>query len=101
MLFRSVSQSRYDALVFIRSSKEPSRLQVTKPSLIKRDKDSISWTRLGYYDDPDFDWWELEKEKPTEKEVPNQGKGYGNFFNSMQQDYLKLKDALEDEGWKM
>ena len=92
---------RDDALVFIRSSKEPSRLQVTKPSLIKKDKDSISWTRLGYYDDPDFDWWELEKEKPTEKEVPNQGKGYGNFFKSMQHDYLKLKDALEDEGWKM
>jgi len=90
-----------DALVFIRSSREPNRLQITKPSLIKKDKDSISWTRLGYYDDPDFDWWELEKEKPEEKEVPNQGKGYGNFFKSMQDDYLKLKNALEDEGWKM
>lgn len=94
---------RDDALVFIRSSKEPDRLQVTKPKLIDRDekRGTISWTRLGYYDDPQFDWWELEKEKPKEKEVPNQGKGYGNFFKNMQQDYLKLRDALEDEGWKM
>jgi hypothetical protein len=92
---------RDDALVFIRSSREPDRLQVTKPNLITRDKGTISWTRLGYYDDPNFDWWELEREKPSEKAVPNQGKGFGNFFKSMQDDYLKLKNALEDEGWKL
>jgi hypothetical protein len=89
-----------DALVFIRSSAEPNRLQVTKPSLIKKDKNTISWIRLGYYDDPNFDWWELDKEKPKEMEVPNQGKGYVDFFKSIEQNYLKLKNALE-KGWEM
>lgn len=92
---------RKDALVFVRSSREPGRLQITKPNLITKDKDKISWTRIGYYDDPNFDWWELEDDKPDEKQVPNQGRGFKNFFQSMQDDYLDLKKALEDDGWKL
>jgi len=95
------SEYRDDALVFIRSSRTPDRLQVTRPKLmIKNDDGSISWTKLGFYDDPDFDYWELDKEKPNEKEVPNQGRGYKDYFKSIGDNVNKLKDALED-GWKL
>lgn len=92
---------RKDALTFIRSSRSPGRLQVTRPSLIKKEDDgSISWTRLGFYDDPDFDYWELDKDKPSEKEIPFGGKGYKSYFNSIRDDYIKLKDALDDNDIK-
>ena len=88
---------RDDTLVFVRGSSNPNRLQITRPSLMKKDKDgsTISWTRLGYYDDPDFDYWELDKEKEKEKEVPFGGKGYNSYLSSMRDDYLKIKDALD------
>ncbi len=82
-----------DALVFIRSNKKD-RLSITKPSLMKTDdKGTITWTPLGYYDDPDFDWWELDKEKPQEKEAPEHG--YKDYFQSMQDNVKKLQDELD------
>ena len=89
---------RDDTLVFIRSSKEPNRLQVTKPRLLKKQDDgTTTWTRLGYYDDPEFDYWELDKKKPEEKEIPNQGRGYKDFFSSIEDNVKKLTDALNDK----
>ena len=81
-----------DALVFIRNQK--GRLGVTKPSLMKTDdKGTISFNVLGYYDDPNFDWWELDKEKPQEKMAPEHG--YKDYFKSMQDNVKKLQDALD------
>ena len=57
------------------------------------DKGTITWTPLGYYDDPDFDWWELDKEKPQEKEAPEHG--YKDYFQSMQDNVKKLQDELD------
>lgn len=87
---------RDDALVFIRSSRNPDRLQVTKPKLMtKNDDGTIQWKSLGFYDDPEFDYWNLDKEKTEEKEIPNQGKGYKNYFKSISDNVNKLKDAFE------
>ena len=84
-----------DALVFVRSDKEPNRLQVTRPSLIKKlDDGRITWTRLGYYDDPNFDYWELDKEKTQDKRAPEHG--YKDYFQSIQDDVKKLRDAIDD-----
>jgi hypothetical protein len=88
---------RDDALVFIRSSNEPDRLQVTRPSLINKDKEGLSWRRLGYYDDDNFDYWELNKKPTVDKEIPNGGNGYKNYFDSVNDNVAKLKAALEIE----
>lgn len=86
---------RKDALVFIRSSKEPNRLQITRPSLMSRNRDNrVSWTRLGYYDDPSFNYWELDKETPGEKKVPDVK--YTDYFQSISDNVKKLRDALDD-----
>jgi len=86
-----------DALVFLRSSSDPSRLQITRPSLINRDEDNgtIRWTRLGYYDDPNFDWWELDKEKTKDKLAPNYG--YKDYFQSISDDVKMLTKSLNDK----
>jgi hypothetical protein len=85
-----------DALIFIRGSKSD-RLMVTKPSLISEpdEKGAITFTKLGYYDDPDFDWWELDKEKPKEKEVPSGG--YKDLFASIGGNVKDLMKALDKD----
>ena len=81
-----------DALVFVRNQKD--RLGITKPSLMKTDdKGNIKFDVLGYYDDPEFDWWELDKEKPKEKMAPEHG--YKDYFKSMQDDVEKLQSELD------
>jgi len=93
-----------DALIFIRGSKSD-RLMVTKPSLISKsdDKGTITFTGLGYYDDPDFDYWDLDKENPKEKEVPSGG--YKDLFASIGgnvQDLMKALDKDDDlKGFKL
>ena len=64
------------------------------------DDGSIQWRSLGFYDDPKFDYWNLDKEETEEKEIPNQGRGYKDYFKSIGDNVNKLKDALED-GWKL
>lgn len=94
-----------DALIFIRGSKNPDRLMVTKPSLISEpdEKGAITFTGLGYYDDPDFDYWDLDKENPKEKEVPSGG--YKDLFASIGgnvQDLMKALDKDDDlKGFKL
>lgn len=91
-----------DALVFIRGTSDENRLQVTKPDMIKDvENDGKTWTRLGYYDDPNFDYWDLDKEKRVEKEVPNNGNGFPDFYQSMQNSIDKLHDALENTDFKL
>ncbi len=86
---------REDALVFIRSSKEPDRLQITRPSLMSRDKDGkISWTRIGYYDDQSFNYWGLDEKTPGEKKIPDVK--YRDYFQSISDNVKKLRDALDD-----
>jgi hypothetical protein len=46
------------------------------------------------------DWDKLNKEETEEKEIPNQGRGYKDYFKSIEDNVNKLKDALED-GWKL
>lgn len=93
---------RDDALIFIRGSSDPNRLQVTSPKLLQKNDDGTTqWTRLGFYDDPDFDYWEIGKEKPKDKEVPNQGRGYKDFFRSIEDNVIQLKNSLEKDGWKL
>jgi two-component system nitrate/nitrite response regulator NarL len=41
-----------------------------------------------------------KKEETEEKEIPNQGRGYKDYFKSIEDNVNKLKDALED-GWKL
>lgn len=85
-----------DALIFMRGSKNPNRLMVTKPSLIsKDDKGTISFTSLGYYDDPKFDYWDLDKEKPEEKEAPSSG--YKDFFAAIGGNVQNLMNALDKD----
>lgn len=88
---------RDDALIFVRSNKNPDRLQVVKSSDLKRDKDSISWKRSGFYDDPDFDYWELHKDKEDDRQVPNSGKGYKDYFNLMNTNYNDLLNGLKGD----
>jgi hypothetical protein len=85
-----------DALVFLRSQKHPDRLQVVKSSNITRNKDSIEWTRSGFYDDPNFDYWNQDSEKSKEKEAPNNGKGYKYYYTSMENSYNDMLKALKD-----
>ena len=82
-----------DALVFIRN--QHGRLAITKSGNITKDDKTgtLSFNVLGYYDDPEFDWWELDKEKPKEKEAPEHG--YKDYFQSMQDNVKKLQDALD------
>jgi hypothetical protein len=88
---------RDDALVFIRSSRNPERLQVVKKSDLQRDDKGVSWTRAGYYDDPDFDYWELDKNKPDEKVAPGNGRGYKDLFSSMRNSYIDLMNGLKND----
>jgi hypothetical protein len=84
-----------DALVFIRANNKNGRLSITRPSLIKKDDKTgtITWNSLGYYDDPNFDWWELDRETQSEKELPKNG--YKDYYKSMQDNIKKLQDALD------
>jgi hypothetical protein len=87
---------RDDALVFIRGKRNPDRLQITKPSLIKKNDDgSITYNIIGYYDDEKFDYWDYSK--PKEKEIPNKGKGYKDFFQVMSDDTKLLRNAIDKE----
>jgi hypothetical protein len=81
-----------DALIFIRNQK--GRLGITKSKFItKNDDGSIRFNVLGYYDDPNFDWWELDKEKPEEKEAPEHG--YKDYFQSMRDNIKNLQNSLD------
>ncbi len=83
-----------DALVFITNSHN--RLSITKPEFIKKnDKGDITWQSLGYYDDPEFDWWELDKETQSEKEIPKHG--YKDLFASISGNVQKLMNALDEK----
>jgi hypothetical protein len=91
---------RDDSLVFLRSDKEPNRLTVTRPSLVKKDdKGNVSWQKLGYYDDPNFDWWELDKETPEDRRAPEGG--YKDLFASIAGNVDKIKNALDNTDYKV
>lgn len=86
-----------DALVFLRSSNEPERLQIARKKDVKVSGDVTRWTRLGYYDDPKFNWWDKEQE-PEEREIPKNK--YKDFFQSIEDNVKKLRDAI-DAGFKL
>jgi hypothetical protein len=87
---------RDDALVFLRSQRYPDKLQVVKSSHITKNKNSIEWIRGGFYDDPNFDYWSQDSEKSKEKEAPNNGKGYIDYYTSMKNNIEDLKKGLKD-----
>lgn len=82
-----------DELVFARNDKND--LTITKSNFINRKGDGgYSWHHLGKYNDPNFDYWEIDKEKPIEKEVPNNGLGIKDFYQTISDNVKKLSDSL-------
>lgn len=94
---------RKDALVFLRSDKNPDELTVTRPNLIEKLPDgSLRWVSLGKYNDKDFEYWDLDEPKIDQKEAPYRGNGfYNGFFGSINNSYLELKDAIDKSDYKM
>ena len=81
-------------LIFIRGEKNPGKLLVTRKDLIKKnDNGGLSFSVLGHYNDKDFDYWELDKEVPVEKEAPKTS--WKDYFNSIRFNVEKLKGSLD------
>lgn len=79
-------------LTFVRDT--TNRLLITRPNLIRKDDDGVTRFRsLGKYDDPDFDYWELDEEKPDEKQLPKHG--FKDYFQSISDNVKKLQGDLD------
>ena len=48
---------------------------------------------------PNFDWWDLDKDKPIDRKAPEHG--YQDLFTSILGNVDKLKNALDNTDYKI